>query len=267
MAFTSLCSRSQFGAASDLAGLFRKIITDGSSWSGLHGGRWRANVCSMLNRLRSAFLYFVSVFAAGPVGAAEMAFSLVEYGERCGTTCPQVIAAEGEITAKTPQAFVDFAAKHIGSGRLHSIVLIHSQGGRVVAAMEWGKALRKLGAAAVVAKVPPGGSRKDLWILPGRCYSACVYALMGAKKRVSLPESRVGIHRMFMYEANMRPDAGSMRDRIYAGEPLVSRLSEYAQMMGVSTDLVRKAESINPDQIHILSAAELRRWKLAGPKL
>lgn len=218
-------------------------------------------------RLRSVFLCLFFILAVGPVVAAEMAFSLVDYGERCGQRCPQVIAADGEIVAKTPQAFVDFVGKHIGSGRLHSIVLINSQGGRVVAAMELGQALRKLGAAAVVAKVPPVGSRKDLWVLPGRCYSACVYALMGAKKRVALPESRVGIHRMFMYEASMRPDAGTQRERVFATEPLVARLSEYAEAMGISTALVRKAETINPEQIHILSAAELRRYKLAGPKL
>jgi len=218
-------------------------------------------------RLRSVFLCLFFILAVGPVVAAEMAFSLVDYGERCGQRCPQVMAADGEIVAKTPQAFVDFVGKHIGSGRLHSIVLINSQGGRVVAAMELGQALRKLGAAAVVAKVPPVGSRKDLWVLPGRCYSACVYALMGAKKRVALPESRVGIHRMFMYEASMRPDAGTQRERVFATEPLVARLSEYAEAMGISTALVRKAETINPEQIHILSAAELRRYKLAGPKL
>ena len=221
----------------------------------------------LLLRLHIFALLGALLGAGVPARAADMAFSLVDYGERCGQSCPQVIAADGEIMAKTPQAFVDFVGKHIGSGRLHSIVLINSQGGRVVAAMELGQALRKLGAAAVVAKVPPAGSRKDLWVLPGRCYSACVYALMGAKKRVALPESRVGIHRMFMYETNMRPDAGTQRDRVFAAEPLVARLSEYAEEMGVSTALVRRAETINPDRIHILSAAELRRYRLAGPKL
>ena len=218
-------------------------------------------------RLRAFSLISGLLMASGAARAADMTFSLFDYGERCGQRCPQVIAADGEIVAKTPQAFVDFVGKHIGSGRLHSIVLINSQGGRVVAAMELGQALRKLGAAAVVAKVPPAGSRKDLWVLPGRCYSACVYALMGAQKRVALPESRVGIHRMFMYEANMRPDAGTQPDRVFAAEPLVARLSEYAEAMGVSTELVRRAETINPDKIHILSAAELRRYRLAGPKL
>ena len=224
------------------------------------------NLGSSLRLLAFPLLYML-LWAGTPARAGEMVFSLVDYGERCGQSCPQVIAADGEIMAKTPQVFVDFVGKHIGSGRLHSIVLLNSQGGRVVAAMELGQALRKLGAAAVVAKVPPAGSRKDLWVMPGRCYSACVYALMGAKKRVALPESRVGIHRMFMYEANMRPDAGAQRDRVFAAEPLVARLSEYAATMGVSTELVRKAETINPEQIHILSAAELRRYRLAGPKL
>lgn len=204
---------------------------------------------------------------SAPAVAADMTFSLVDYGQKCGSKCPQVIAADGEITAKTPQAFVDFLGRHIHSGRLHSIVLINSQGGRVVAAMEWGQAMRKLGVAAVVAKVVPGETRKDLWVIPGRCYSACVYALMGAKKRVALPQSRIGIHRMFMYETSATPEARQDRERVFAAEPLVARLSEYAQMMGVSTALVRKAETINPDQIHILSAAELKRWKLAGSKL
>ena len=34
----------------------------------------------------------------------------------------------------------------------------------------------------------------------GGCYSACVYALMGAEKRVIPHGSKVGIHRMFTYE-------------------------------------------------------------------
>ena len=65
----------------------------------------------------------------------------------------------------------------------------------------------------------------------------------------------------------MRSESTGERERVFATEPLVARLSEYAQMMGVSTELVRRAETINPDKIHILSAAELRRYKLAGPKL
>ncbi|MFM9152903.1 MAG: hypothetical protein ACKOPC_04745, partial [Methylocystis sp.] len=39
-------------------------------------------------------------------------------------------------------------------------------------------------------------------MISGRCYSACVYALMGGSRRVIPPESRVGVHRMFNYSTN-----------------------------------------------------------------
>ena len=216
-------------------------------------------------------LLIVSALAAAPLSAsaAEMSFRLVDFGNpaKCKNACPQVIAADGEITSRTPQAFLNFVGAHIGSGRLHSIVLINSQGGQVVASMELGRAFRTIGAAAIVARAPAGGAVTDGAVFSGRCYSACVYALMGAATRVAPPQSRVGIHRMFMFEANRSPESTSGLSRVYAAAPLVSRLGEYAQVMGVNPELVWTAETINPDKIRILSGPEMRRWKLAAPKL
>src|SRR4051812_5993268 len=97
----------------------------------------------------------LSAMVAAPLSAraAEMSFRLVDFGNpaKCHQSCPQVIAAEGEITSRTPQAFLDFVGANVGSGRLHSIVLLHSQGGRVVASMELGRAFRTIGAAVIVA--------------------------------------------------------------------------------------------------------------------
>jgi len=216
-------------------------------------------------------LLIVAALAAAPLSAsaAEMSFRLVDFGNpaKCKNACPQVIAADGEITSRTPQAFLNFVGAHIGSGRLHSIVLINSQGGQVVASMELGRAFRTIGAAAIVARAPAGGAVTDGAVFSGRCYSACVYALMGAATRVAPPQSRVGIHRMFMFEANRSPESTSGLSRVYAAAPLVSRLGEYAQVMGVNPELVWTAETINPDKIRILSGPEMRRWKLAAPKL
>jgi hypothetical protein len=213
----------------------------------------------------------LSAIVAAPLSAsaAEMSFRLVDFGNpaKCKQACPQVVAAEGEITSRTPQAFLDFVGAHVGSGRLHSIVLLHSQGGRVVASMELGRAFRTIGAAVIVARAPAGRAVVDGAVMSGRCYSACVYALMGAKTRVAPVQSRVGIHRMFMFEANRSPDSSSNLARVYAARPLVSRLSEYAAVMGVSPELVWTAETIDPDKIRILSAPEMKRWKLAAPKL
>jgi hypothetical protein len=204
-----------------------------------------------------------------PASAADMSFRLVDFGNpaKCRQACPQVIAAEGEITTRTPQAFLDFVRSHVDSGRLHSIVLLHSQGGRVVASMELGRAFRTIGAAVIVARAPAGRAVVDGAVLSGRCFSACVYALMGATTRVAPAQSRVGIHRMFMFEANRSPESTANLARVYAARPLVSRLSEYAQVMGVSPELVWTAETIDPDKIRILSGTEMKRWKLAAPKL
>jgi hypothetical protein len=212
-----------------------------------------------------------AALAATPLSAsaAEMSFRLVDFGNpaKCKNACPQVIAADGEITSRTPQAFLNFIGANIGSGRLHSIVLINSQGGQVVASMELGRAFRTIGAAAIVARAPPGRAVTDGSVYSGRCYSACVYALMGAATRVAPPQSRVGIHRMFMFEANRSPESTSGLSRVYAAGPLVTRLGDYAQVMGVNPELVWTAETINPDKIRILSGPEMRRWKLAAPKL
>jgi hypothetical protein len=47
---------------------------------------------------------------------------------------------------------------------------------------------------------------------------------------------------------------------------MVDALANYAAEMGVNPTVIRTAERISPDEIHILSPAELRRWRLASAK-
>ena len=47
---------------------------------------------------------------------------------------------------------------------------------------------------------------------------------------------------------------------------MVDALAGYAAQMGVSPTVIRVAERIPPEEIHIISPAELRRWRLASPK-
>lgn len=207
---------------------------------------------------------------SGGAAAAEMTFSLVPMNDpaTCGKKCVQVISAEGEIGPSTPDRFVDFVRRNIRDKSVRSVVFIHSPGGRVVASMELGMALRKLGAATVVARIipPEPGSGKAAWFASARCFSACVYALMGGKKRVVPPQSSVGIHRMFMYERSMDPETGQSLSRVYADDDLVGSLSRYVRMMGISNDLVKTAERTSPDMIHVVSPRELKAWRLGSQK-
>ncbi|MGP0059176.1 MAG: hypothetical protein ACLPID_07820 [Beijerinckiaceae bacterium] len=219
---------------------------------------------------RPAFLFgaLILVFAGAGHGARadEMSFSIATIGDPsiCGRTCPAIITAEGEITNATPTAFVDFLQHNALRSGLHAVVLLNSPGGKVVASMEFGKILRRLGAAVIVARAEPSASGA---LLAGRCFSACVYAFMGGKKRVIPIQSEVGIHRMFTYEYAWDGYGilGGRRRRFDNGG-MAAVLSRYSGMMGISPQLISTAEHITPDRLHIMSRAEIARWNLAASR-
>lgn len=217
------------------------------------------------NAMLGALAFFaLGAVASAPVAVAEMAFRTIPVGnQRCGARCPQVVAAEGEIVESTPDAFLSFVRQNAGGGNLHGIVLLDSPGGKVVASMELGQAIRRLGMAVIVAR--PASDSPDL--VSGRCYSACVYALMGGRRRVVPPQSRVGVHRMFNYSTSFDFSEGLVRERNYDDGGMRATLSQYSSKMGVSTELVSLAERTSPDRLYMLSAAEIARWRLAGGKL
>ena len=115
------------------------------------------------------------------------------------------------IEEDTPQAFVDFAREASLSQKLRSVIFINSPGGNVVASMELGNAFRRLRAAAIVAGFASQGGRSGP--VAGQCLSACVYALMGAFRRVVPSASRVGLHRMSI----VQPEAGQTRGAANVG--------------------------------------------------
>ncbi len=186
--------------------------------------------------------------------------------EHCGYRCPNVVVADGVIEPDTPEVFVEFARQAARAPNLKAVMLLNSPGGNVVASMEFGAKLRQLGMAAVVASYGSDGRRAGA--TPGQCVSACVYALMGAVRRVAPPQSRVALHRMSAPQGEVwgRGNVGVASRRL-ADPRLVGIVERYARQMGVSPDVVMQAESLQPDHVRTLSAREMRRWRLASPKL
>ena len=202
---------------------------------------------------------------AGAAWAAQapMTFRAVSLDSPgCGSRCPEVVVAEGVIENDTAQAFIDFARQASLSSRLRSVIFIDSPGGNVVASMELGAAFRKLGSAVIVAGYATQGGRSGP--VSGQCLSACVYALMGASRRVVPNVSRVGLHRMSIVQSGPGPAAGR---RMLADPHLVAVLARYAARMGVDPALVWRAESLTPGTLHVLTAGEMARWRLASPRL
>lgn len=220
-------------------------------------------------RMASGILAAAAVALSAGLSLAQsappMSFEVVPTGDitRCGDRCVRVIVARGEIVSDTPERFLEFVRQHARDKRMRAVIFVDSPGGLVVSSMRLGLLFRKLGAAAVVARVFPGGTNQ---FSAASCASACVYALMGAKKRVVPPQSRVVLHRMYAYERFGSTDgSGSALQKTYRNSSLAGKLAVYARTMGVSPDVIRTAESIAPEGIHIATQADLRRWKLAVP--
>ena len=198
--------------------------------------------------------------------ADDMTFRLVPIGDaaQCGSDCPRVIAAEGEIVDGTPGAFVEFLKKNIGDSSLRSVLMFNSPGGKVTASLKFGIILRRLGIATVVARARAEGAG----FTAGRCYSACVYALMGGKKRVVPDQSEVGIHRSFIARYGDEPKGYNPDNAPKVDADLsLALIARYSDEMGVSRGLAEQAQRTSPNSIHIVTRQEMLRWRLAGSKL
>jgi hypothetical protein len=224
----------------------------------------------MLRWLAMGFTLLFGTAGTIPGAAAEepMSFQLVTLGSaHCQDHCPQVVFAQGQIDEAAAGNLLRFVHDNLGGEHLHGVVLLDSPGGHVVAAMELGLTIRKLGMAVIVAR-PGGQSAQDGSLFSGHCYSACVYALMGGKKRVIPPQSRVGVHRMFNYTTSFSlADGGFVRERYLDDGDMRRRLAHYTRAMGVDSTLIDLAERTSPDFIHVLTPAEILRWRLGTQRL
>jgi hypothetical protein len=218
-------------------------------------------------RFATGLSLFAFLTASLPATAGEtMSFSLVSIDSpNCRGGCPQVISAQGQIDDGTAQSLLEFVQQ--SGGRANRVLLLDSPGGHVQAAMELGATIRHLGLAVVVAR-PGGGQAYDGNLPAGVCYSACVYALMGGKKRVVPPQSHVGLHRMYNYNTSFdAAQGGFVNERYYDDGGMRRKLSNYARRMGVDSGLVDFAEHGSSDQVHVLTRAEIQRWRLASQRL
>ena len=198
--------------------------------------------------------------------AGSMTFRLARLDTPgCSARCPHVVVADGVIEADTPKAFVEFLKERSDDPSLKRIVFFNSRGGNVVASMVFGHLLRELRIAAVVGRFEGFG---DAGPYVGECLSACVYAMMGAVRRVAPTGSEVALHRMSIVETESSAWGWPAKvTRSFADKPMVSILRRYASRMGVNPALVSLAVSLPPDSVHVLTPKEMRRFAFATGQL
>lgn len=215
---------------------------------------------------------------AGAPALQAMEFSVVPLDGRCSDAdCRRVVVADGEITSEAPAAFSRFLRQQLQVPGLHALVFLNSPGGNVESALQLGAMLHDAGAAVVVGRpVAMQGQAApkkktamgSLGVVPGHCASACVYSLMGARKRVVPNGAKVGVHRMSARLWGQDPAGGGVRNtRVFAGEQEIDALRSYVAKVGGSQELISLAESIPHDRIRMLSGAEVRKYRLGSPSL
>lgn len=241
---------------------------------------------SIRRHINAGAMACVVLLAAPVAGEASMSFKVVPLGDaaKCGDACPLVIQADGEIVDGTAERFVSFAQGNIASGRLKNVVFIQSPGGTLYGSIKLGATFRSLGTTVVVARIRERSAdtqtqvenprRRGQFAVPtadlsgAYCNSGCVYAVMGGRKRVIPPQSRMGVHRMQgqVVDGYDPVSRSLMRRYVNGSDTTVSALKRYTAAMGIRPQLIDVAESIPHSTVKVLSRDEINRFRLGSER-
>lgn len=192
------------------------------------------------------------------VPACAMQFSQPVHGinSNCQGGCEYWIQADGQIAMESGEKFDQIMSLLPPKRRI--TVFLNSAGGSVVGAMALGRALRREEAHVVIASLVKGEAGFSQ--AAARCVSACTYAFLGGARRRLANGSIVGLHRMV---AVRNVGLFSLfQERIYDDGSLKTLLEEYVKEMGADPEMVKAAERSNAEEIHVLTARELNKWRI-----
>ncbi len=216
----------------------------------------------------------------GPVGgnadgSSPMRFTLFADGsaEACAPSCRPLIAASGMITSDTSRQFIAFvrdnALQARPGGQAAATVVLESDGGSVLGALDLGRAIRRFGFATEVGRVIERRAPSTLIkyaesVARADCQSMCAFVLLGGVQRHVPPDARVLVHQIWL--GDRREDAVAAN---YTAEDLVvdqrdiGGILQYTAEMGGDVELVALSLRVPPwEPMRALTREELRRTKL-----
>ena len=191
----------------------------------------------------------------------------------CGPGCSEWIAAEGRFEGpQVERRFRDLLDTLKGR---NLPIVFNSLGGVIGEALVLGRILRERRMAASVGESYPEGCKAriaadescrrimeanrelkaQLRTWGAECYSACVYALLGASARHVPADARVGIHASAPTAVSSRPGAPT-------DEQLHTNRKRYILEMGANPGLQDAAVKTPPPGVHVLSRDELVRYRV-----
>ncbi len=212
--------------------------------------------------------------AASADNSSPMRFTLFADGsaETCAATCRPLIGASGMITADTSRQFITFvrdnALQAIQGGQAGATVVLESDGGSVLGALDLGRAIRRFGFGTAVGRVVERRSATSLKYgeiaTRADCQSMCSFVLLGGVQRFVPPAARVLVHQIWL--GDRREDAVAAN---YTAEDMVvvqrdiGAILQYTTEMGGDIELVALSLRVPPwEPMRALTREELRRMKL-----
>lgn len=212
---------------------------------------------------RLMFWRSIAALCAGflALPADAMTFTLVDdpCGGGNGSSCAPRIFGQGRIEGDDAQRLRQSVATWKRQGSFFSGVTLSSPGGSLVGGMLLGEEIRRLqldtyAESSITAyRGATGPSR----VLDPRveCHSACVYAFLGGVQRQTYPDAVMGIHQF-------ASTSGSNADPEGSAQVTVVALREYVRQMGAASELVDRASLIPARTIHVLTRAELSKYRV-----
>jgi hypothetical protein len=213
-----------------------------------------------------------------------MTFYVVRGGsDACGRGCDSWIEAEGKIEGGTAARFKAFL-DHLTDRSLP--IYFNSPGGNLDQAILMGNMLHarlsvaRIGRTLVrecgfeaqdsdaCVKLKQSGRELhgDLFTRGALCASACPYFFAGAPVREIAPDAAVGVHSpriVFNFHGAPQPDAAVIAAADQRGHERADRMvAAYLSKMGIGAGLLRVADSVKFEDIHILTREEIARFGL-----
>jgi len=186
----------------------------------------------------------------------------------CGGRPAQAwISAIGPVTETTAADFEAFAGTNNLRGAL---IVLDSEGGSVLSAIELGRAIRRREITTTVGKTTkvrcPDGTISHSNLSPAAdCESMCAFILLGGVQRSVPTEARVLVHQIWP----RRKRKGSLENDYTADDvSIVQRdlavLARYTIEMGASIELIEAASRVPPWQaLHALTREEIRQFAVS----
>ena len=187
-----------------------------------------------------------------------MTFRVRSNGGNCNGC--EWLAAEGPITARTPDDFQRFLQYNPVYRGVPLNVALHSDGGNLVAGLALGSMIREAGFWTSVGRTVPF-PEEPRWhtIARGHCMSACAYAFLGGTER-SAEAGSLGFHQFYRHDALSDPVARNFTARdLSEDQRLVGIVALYLKSVSADPEILFIAASTPPHEMYRPTEAEMRR--------